>query len=94
MSNDVFIDTLTSNDVVEIVKCGGNVFEVSEGFFYHSLEYKILMQNLLLTCLKKDLFKPHGKNLLQNRAKKIRFLVYGGNIRRDTNEDYKCVTEN
>ena len=32
--------------------------------------------------------------MLQNLVKKIGLLVYGGNIRKDINEEYKCVTEN
>ena len=43
---------------------------------------------------KRDLFKTQGKELLQNLAKKIGLSVYGGNIRKDINEEYKCVTEN
>ena len=42
---------------------------------------------------KRDLFKSQGKDLLQNIAKKIGLSVYGGNIRKDINEEYKCVTE-
>ena len=43
---------------------------------------------------KRDLFKSQRKDLLQNLAKKIGLSVYGGNIRKDINEEYKCVTEN
>ena len=43
---------------------------------------------------KRDSFKSQGKDLLQNLAKKIGLSVYGGNIRKDINEEYKCVTEN
>ena len=43
---------------------------------------------------KRDLFKSQGKHLLQNLAKKIGVSVYGGSIRKDINEEYKCVTEN
>ena len=43
---------------------------------------------------KRDMFKSQGKDLIQNLAKKIRLSVYGGNIRKDINEEYKCVTEN
>ena len=31
--------------------------------------------------------------MLQNLAKKIGLSVYGGNIRKNNNEKYKCVTE-
>ena len=40
------------------------------------------------------MFNSQGKYLLQNLAKKIGLSVYGGNIRKDLNEEYKCVTEN
>ena len=43
---------------------------------------------------KRDIFKLQGKELLKNLAKKIGLSVYGGNIRKDINEEYKCVTEN
>ena len=43
---------------------------------------------------KRDMFKSQGKDLLQNLAKKIGLSVYGGNIRKDINEEYKWVTEN
>ena len=43
---------------------------------------------------KRDLFKSQGKDLLQNLAKKLGLSVYGGNIRKDIGEEYKCVTEN
>ena len=43
---------------------------------------------------KRDLYKSQGKDLLQNLTKKIGLSVYGGNIRKDINEEYKCVTEN
>ena len=50
---------------------------------------------MLPICLKeRDLFKSQGKNLLQTLVKKIGLSVYGGNIRKDIKEEYKCVTEN
>ena len=39
MRNGIIIDTLTGIDIVEIVKCGGVILEVYEGFFCHNLEY-------------------------------------------------------
>ena len=42
---------------------------------------------------KRDLFKSQQKDLLRNLVKKIGFSVYGGNIRKDINEEYNCVTE-
>ena len=39
MRDAVIVDTLTSVDIVEVIKCGGDVLEVFEGFFCQKLEY-------------------------------------------------------
>ena len=39
MRNGIIIDTLTSVDIVEMVKNGGDILEVFERFFCHNLEY-------------------------------------------------------
>ena len=41
MKNGVIIDTLTSVDIVEMVKCNGVILEVFERFFCHNLEYNL-----------------------------------------------------
>ena len=94
MRNAIIIDTLTSIDIVEIVKCGGVILDVYEGFFCHNLEYNPYTEFVTDMFEKRDLFKSQGKDLLQNLAEKIGLAVYGGNIRKDINEEYKCVTEN
>ena len=94
MRNGIIIDTLTSVDIVEIIKCGGVILEVFEGFFCHNLEFNPYTEFVTDMFQKRDLFKSQGKDLLQNLAKKIGLSVYGGNIRKDINEEYKCVTEN
>ena len=38
MRNDIVIDTLTSVDIVEILKFSGIILEVSENFFCQTLE--------------------------------------------------------
>ena len=94
MRNGIIIDTLTSVDIVEIVKYGGVIIEVYEGFFCHNLEYNPYTEFVTDMFKKRDYFKSQGKDLLQNLAKKFGLPVYGGNIRKDINEEYKCVTEN
>ena len=94
MRNGIIIDTLTSIDIVEIVKCGGVILEVYEGFFCHNLNFNPYTEFVTDMFQKRDMFKSQGKDLLQNLAKKIGLSVYGGNIRKDINEEYKCVTEN
>ena len=94
MRNGIIIDTLTSIDIVKIVKCGGIILEIYEGFFCHNLEYNPYTEFVTDMFEKRDLFKSQGKDLLQNLAKTIGLSVYGGTIRKDINEEYKCVTEN
>ena len=94
MRNGIIIDTLTSVDNVEIVKCGGVILEIYEGFFCHNLEYNPYTEFVIDMFKKRASFKSQGKDLLQNLAKKIGLSVYGGIIRKDVNEEYKCVTDN
>ena len=94
MRNGVVVDTLTSVDIVEIVKYGGIILEIYEGFFCHNLEFNPYTEFVTDMFEKRDMFKSQGKDLLQNLAKKIGLSVYGGNIRKDINEENKCGTEN
>ena len=94
MRNGKITVTLTSVDIVEIAKCGGVIMEVYEGFFCHNLDFNPSTEFVTDMFEKRDLFKSQGKDLLQNLAKKIGLSVYGGNIRKNINEEYKCVTEN
>ena len=94
MRNGIIVDTFTSVDIVEIIESGGVILDVYEGFFCHNLEYNRYTEFVTDMFEKRDLFKSQGKDLLQNLAKKIGLSVYGGNIRKDINEEYKCVTEN
>ena len=85
---------MTSVDIVEIVKSGGNILEVFEGFVCQNLEYNPYAESVTGVFEKRDLFKSQGKDLLRNLAENIGLSVYGGNIRKKINEKYKCVTEN
>ena len=89
MRNGIIIDTLTSVDIVEIVKYGGVILEVFGGFFCHNLNFNPYTEFVTDMFEKRDLFKSQGKDLLQNLAKKIGLSVYGGNIRKDINEEYR-----
>ena len=69
--------------------------EVLEGFFCYNLEYNPYTEFVKdMFEKKRDLIKSQEKDLIQNLAKKIGLSVYGGNIRKDINEEYKFVTEN
>ena len=43
---------------------------------------------------KTDRYKKQGKDLLQRLVKKTANSLYGGNIGRDVNDQYKCLIEN
>ena len=85
---------MTSVDIVEIVKYGGVILEVYEGFFCHNLEYNPYTEFVTDMFETRDLFKYQGRDLFQTLVKKIGLSVYGGKIRKDINEEYKSVTEN
>ena len=93
MKNGIKIDTVTSVDIVELVKCAVVIFEVCEGFFCHNPEYNPYTEFVTDMFEKRDSFELQGKDILQNVAKQVRLSLYGGNIRRDINEEHKCVTE-
>ena len=63
MGNSIVRDTLTSVDIVEIVKCNGFILGVIEGLFCHSLEYN------LYTEFVTEIFKK--KRFVQNTSKRF-----------------------
>ena len=67
--------------------------EVFEGLFCHDLKYNTYPEVVTDMFEKRDLFKSQRKDLLQNLAEKISLSIYGGNIRKDFYEEFKCVTE-
>ena len=94
MRSGIIIDTLSSVEIVEIVKYGCIILEVFGGIFCVDLEYNQYTEFVTDMFQKRNLFKSKGKDLLQNLAKRIGLSVYGGNIRKVINEEYNCVTEN
>ena len=57
MINGKKIDTLTSVDSVEVVKYGGIVLEVFDGFFHHNIEHNPYTEFVTVLFQKRDLFK-------------------------------------
>ena len=66
--NGIVIDLLTSIDILEIIKWGGVILEVYEGFFCHNLECIPFTEFVTDMFEKRDFFKSQGKDLLQNLA--------------------------
>ena len=67
--------------------------EVFERFLCHILEYDPYTEFVTDMFDRGALFESQGKVLLQNLAKKIRLSVCGGDIRKNINEKYNCLTE-
>ena len=70
MRNGKVVDTLTSVDIVEIVKCAGILLEVFGGVFCLNLEIIPDSEFLIDMFEKRDLFKSQGKDLLENLGKR------------------------
>ena len=94
MRNGYIIDALTSVDICEIVKIGGRVIEIYEGFIYRE-NFKIspfrkVMENLFALRQK---YKGEHNDLMQRLVKLIMNSLYGVQIRRDIDQYYKCKSQ-
>ena len=65
-----------------------------DGFFCYKMQYNHYTEVVNDMVVKRDLFKKQWMDLLQTISKTITNSVYGGNIRRDVNDQNKCVSEN
>ena len=99
LRDGIIVDTLTSVDIVEILKRGGSFVEVYEGVLWSNLENNSSRKSSSYrefatdTFEKRDIFKSEWKDLLQNLPEKIALSEYGGKIRKYLSEESKCVTE-
>ena len=84
---------MTTVDIVEIVIYGRVNLEVFEGFLCHNLESNPDTEFVNDMFEKRVLNRSQGKDLLQDLAKRIGLSIYDGNISKNINEEYKCVTE-
>ena len=94
MRNGYIIDTLTSVDICEIVKIGGKVIEIYEGVIYR--------ENVKISPFRKDLEKlfalrqkyiDEHNDFLQGLVELIMNSLYGVQIRKDTDQSYKCKSQ-
>ena len=92
--NGDIIDYVTSVDLEEIVRIGGVVLKFYEGFICDNLEFNPFFNFIIDMTAKRNYYKKEGKNILQSMCKAISLGSYGSCIRRDINENFKCVTEN
>ena len=91
--NGVIIATLTSVDIIEIVKIGGVILKVYEGFFCESLDFNPYADFVLDMHNKRNEYKKKGNDLSSTQVKKVMCSVYGGNVRKDILDKYVCVSD-
>ena len=85
---------LTSVNIEEVVKVGGVIEELYEGFICDNLDYNQFKEYMLDMTARRNEYRKQGKNILQDMCKKISNGTYGGCIRCDIYDVLKCVSEN
>ena len=92
--NGDIIQHLSSVDIEEVVRSGGSIVQILEGFVYHNLDFNPFERFIIDMTNKRNKFKEEKKTFLQTLTKKVSNSVYGGCIKKDIEESYKCVTQN
>ena len=81
-------------DIEEAVRSGSYIVKILEGFVCNNLEFNPFERFFIDMTNKRNKYKEENKTLLQTLPKKVSNAVYGGCIRKDIGESYKCVTQN
>ena len=72
--NGIILDTLTSVDIVEIVKCGGIILEFYERFFCHDQKNNTFTEFVTDIFEKKEIYLNHRKGFASKPSKKDRIV--------------------
>ena len=91
--NDDITQHLTSVDIEEAVRSGGYIVKILEGFIEDNIEFNPFERFIIDMTNKRNKFTEENKTLLQTLTKKVSNAVYGGCIRKDIDESYKCETQ-
>ena len=91
--NGDIIQHLTSVDFEEVVRSGGYFVKIFEGFKCDNLDFNPFERFFMDMTDKGNRFKEENKTFLQTTTIKVSNSVYGGCIRRDIEEYYKCATQ-
>ena len=84
---------LTGVDIEEVVRSGGYIVKILEGFIGDNLEFNPFERFIIDMTNKRIKFIEENKTFLQTLNKKVSNAVYGCCIRKDIEESYKCVTQ-
>ena len=94
MRNGYIINTLTSFDILEIVKIGGEVGEIYEGVIYRENSkispFRKVIEKLYALRQK---YKDEKNDLMQGLVELIMNSLYGVQKRGDISESYYCKSE-
>ena len=83
---------MTGVDIEEVVITSGYSVELLDGFIRKRLEYNPFELFIIYMTDKRTKFRKESKALLQTFTKNCsNAAVYGGCIRKDIEESYKCV---
>ena len=94
MRNGYILDTLTSVDIQEIVKIGGNVYQLYErGIYRENFETSPRRKIIKKLFNLKQKYKDEKISLMQGLVKLVIISSYGVQIRKDINESYYCKSE-
>ena len=94
MRNGYIIDTLTSVDIQEIVKIGGEVIEIYEGVIYReNFEINSFRKVIDKLFASRQKCKDENNEVMQLFVKLIMTRLYGENIRKDIEEKFACESE-
>ena len=94
LRNGYIIDTLTSVDIYEIVKTGEIVIQIYEGVIYRG-NFKISPLRKVIEKLfaSRQKYKNEHNDLMQKLVKLIMNSLYGVQIRKKSNQSYKCKSQ-
>ena len=92
--NGYITQHLTSVNIEQIVRVGGVIKELYEGFTCDNIDYNQFKEYILDMTAKRNEYRKQGKNILQDMCKKISNGTYGGCIRCNIHDVLKCVSEN
>ena len=94
MRNGYIIDHLTSVDIQEIIKIGGNVIEFYEGVIYREnfkvSPFRNVIDNIFALRQK---YKHDNNDVMQLLVKLLMNSLYGENLRKDIEEKFACKSE-
>ena len=94
MRDGYIVDTLTSVDIQEIIKIGGEVVKIHEGVIYRE-NFKISPFRKVIDILFKlrKKYKDENNDVMQILVKLLMNALYGEQIRKDIEEKFACKSK-